>query len=53
MARKWAKKTLGIDPNFAGGWAILGFTQLYEGIYWGESRDRPKPKLFAHILLPA
>ena len=37
-ARKWSEKAIELDPNFAGAWAILGFTHLQEVSFgWGNS----------------
>jgi adenylate cyclase len=29
-ARQWAQKAVEIDPKFAGGWALMGFTHLWD-----------------------
>jgi adenylate cyclase len=36
-ASQWAEKAIELDPNFAGAWAILGFTHMRYGINpWGK-----------------
>jgi adenylate cyclase len=37
-ARQWAEKAIELDPNFAGAWALLGYTHLHDASYgWGNS----------------
>ncbi len=36
-AIRWAEKAIELDPNFAGAWALLGFTHMRYGIHpWGK-----------------
>jgi adenylate cyclase len=38
VARQWAEKAVQLDRNFAGAWALLGFTHLHDVIFaWGNS----------------
>jgi adenylate cyclase len=44
-ARQWAQKAVELDPKFAGGWALMGFTHLWDAILgWsispGQSMER-------------
>jgi adenylate cyclase len=37
-ARQWAEKAIELDPNFAGAWAVLGYSHLYDVTSgWGNS----------------
>jgi adenylate cyclase len=37
-ARQWAEKAIELDPNFAGAWALLGYSHLYDVVFsWGNS----------------
>jgi len=37
-ARQWAQKAVELDPKFAGGWAQMGWTYLFEVIFgWSQS----------------
>jgi TolB-like protein len=37
-ARQWAQKAVELDPKFAGGWALIGFTHLWDAILgWSKS----------------
>jgi len=39
--RRWAEKAVDLDPNFAGAWALLGFTHLWDTRFgWSESPAR-------------
>ncbi len=33
VARQWAQKAVELDPNFAGAWALMGFTHLFDVQY--------------------
>jgi adenylate cyclase len=33
VARQWAEKAVVLDPNFAGAWAILGFTHFSDAMF--------------------
>ncbi|HUL36349.1 MAG TPA: tetratricopeptide repeat protein, partial [Thermodesulfobacteriota bacterium] len=38
LSRQWAEKAIGLDPNFAGAWAILGWTHAFDVHFgWGVS----------------
>ena len=38
LSRQWAEKAIGLDPNFAGAWAILGWTYSFDVHFgWGVS----------------
>jgi adenylate cyclase len=37
-ARRWAKKAIEIDPNFAGAWALAGWTHLME-VWFGWTKS--------------
>jgi adenylate cyclase len=40
-ARQWAKKAVELDPKFAGGWAQMGWTYLWDVNFgWSESPDQ-------------
>jgi adenylate cyclase len=40
-ARQWAQKAVELDPKFAGGWAQLGWTYLWDVNFgWSESPDQ-------------
>ena len=37
-ARQWAQKAVELDPKFAGGWALMGWTYLWDVIFgWSKS----------------
>jgi adenylate cyclase len=37
-ARQWAQKAVELDPKFAGAWALMGWTHLFDVIYaWSKS----------------
>jgi adenylate cyclase len=37
-ARQWAQKAIEFDPKFAGAWALMGWTHLFEVIFgWSKS----------------
>jgi adenylate cyclase len=37
-ARQWAQKAVELDPKFAGAWALMGWTHLFEVIFgWSKS----------------
>jgi TolB-like protein len=36
LSRQWAEKAIGLDPNFAGAWAILGWTHSFD-VHFGWS----------------
>jgi adenylate cyclase len=37
-ARQWAQKAVEVDPRFAGAWALMGFTHLWDvTMGWGRS----------------
>jgi adenylate cyclase len=37
-ARQWTQKAVELDPKFAGAWALMGWTHLFEVIYaWSKS----------------
>ncbi len=38
LARQWAEKAVELDPKFAGAWALMGWTHLFEVIFgWSKS----------------
>ena len=40
-ARQWAQKAVELDPKFAGAWALMGWTHLWDVIYgWSKSPDQ-------------
>jgi adenylate cyclase len=40
-ARQWAQKAVELDPIFAGGWALIGSTYLWDVIFgWTQSPDQ-------------
>jgi adenylate cyclase len=44
-ARQWTQKAIELDPKFAGGWALLGWTHLFEVIQgWSKSPIQSKER---------
>jgi len=41
VARQWAQKAVELDPKFAGAWALLGFTHLFD-IQYGWTLSPPQ-----------
>jgi len=38
LARQWAQKAVALDPKFAGAWALMGFTHLWDvNFAWSKS----------------
>jgi adenylate cyclase len=40
-ARQWAQKAVELDPKFAGAWALMGWTHLWDVLFgWTQSPDQ-------------